>query len=66
MKYAIVEFIQSQTVEVVAVNWLTPEEYQCHWPPGKSNLSVLLKALAKPTEKWTSYTVRVLGKAGTR
>jgi len=66
MKYAIVEFVQSQTVEVVAVNWLTPEEDHCHWPPGKSNLSALLKALAKPTEKWASYKVRVLGKAGTR
>ena len=65
MKFAIVEFIATQSVEVIPVNWLTPEEDICFWPPSKSNFSTLLKNMACPADKWAQYKVRVLGKAGT-
>jgi len=37
MKYAIVEFIDNQSVEAVPVRWLTEEEDMCCWPPSTRN-----------------------------
>jgi len=64
MKYAIVEFIDNQSVEAVPVRWLTEEEDMCCWPPSTRNFSSLVKNMAHPADDWVQYKIRVLGKAG--
>jgi len=63
-KYAIVEFIESMTVEAVPVKWLTEEEDFCCWPPSTRKFSSLVKNLVDPSDSWLLFKVIVLGKAG--
>jgi len=65
MEFAIVEFLDDQSVAVIATNWLMAED-QCYWP-GVSKakaLEKLVKARMQPASDWSLYSVRVLHKYG--
>lgn len=64
--YAVVLFLKTNDVEVVAGNWLSMDDKMCVWPPYRS-ASRILKASRdkeKPGEGWVPYPIRVLRKYG--
>ena len=66
MLFAVVEFLfeeDSQGVAIIPVSWfVTEEEDQCVFP--SKNATTLVKKMKPRAEKWQTYSVRVLGKAG--
>ncbi|XP_065673707.1 uncharacterized protein LOC136090751 [Hydra vulgaris] len=68
MAYAVIEFCETNQVEVISTNWfvLDQEEF-CLWPPKK--LSTKAQKMAKnrvaPDAQWDEFEIRVLGKAAT-
>ena len=65
MMYAIVEFQQSQSVDIIPVKWLALEEDACYWPPCSAvKASKLAQKLQSVDHTWQQYAIRVLGKAG--
>lgn len=64
-KYAVVEFIKSNTVDIVPVSWLSSEEDKSAWPPFKSDkVGPLVRELHEADSTWKYHAVKVLGKAG--
>ncbi len=70
MQFAIVEFINDNSVAVVPINWLAEvadQDFVCCWPPLSQSKDVgkLVKEGVEPELDWTQYSVRVLHKYGT-
>ncbi|XP_065640395.1 uncharacterized protein LOC124819379 [Hydra vulgaris] len=66
MACAVVEFCDSNQVEIISTNWfVSSEEEFCLWPPKK--LSTKAQKMAKnrvaPDAQWDAFKIRVLGKA---
>ncbi|XP_054709722.1 uncharacterized protein LOC129219370 [Uloborus diversus] len=62
--YAIVNFTQTNEVEVVPVTWLS--ENGCVWPPFKTtDVQKMVKKLIKPSKGWICHEARVLGQYST-
>jgi len=61
MRFAIVDFLDDASVDVVPSNWLINEKY-CLWPPYRpARLIIAVRKMEEPDrEKWANYTIRVL------
>jgi len=66
--YAVVVFIETDDVEVVANNWLmvNGESIRCAWPPYRSadRIAKSIREMEMPSDAWSRYDVRVLQKYG--
>ena len=66
--YAVVVFIETDDVEVVANNWLITngESIKCAWPPYRSldRIAKSIRELELPLDTWLRYDVRILQKYG--
>ena len=63
--FAIVEFLEEETIDIIAQAWFTcEEETSCYWPPRKA--AELAQKLTPPSSVWGKHAIRVLGKAGKR
>ncbi|XP_077088425.1 uncharacterized protein LOC143740245 isoform X2 [Siphateles boraxobius] len=63
--YAIVEFLEEGTCDLVLQTWLFEEDevQYCYWPP--INVTKKIKRLELPDKKnWTRHRVRVFAKTG--
>ena len=62
--FAVVEFRDG--VAIISAKWFDGvEEERAFWPPGDGRaVARLAKLHAEPANTWTSYPVRVMGKAG--
>jgi hypothetical protein len=66
-KYAIVEFVNDQSVETIPSSWLTNNNSASYWPPCKSVQSFkkhVSELTAPDMRKWELCSVRVLKFAG--
>ncbi|XP_065650751.1 uncharacterized protein LOC136078863 [Hydra vulgaris] len=66
MAYAVIEFCETNQVEVISTNWFVSDQEEfCLWPPKK--LSTKAQKMAKnrvaPDAQWDEFEIRVLGKA---
>ena len=59
--FAVVEFLQSKTVEVVPSHWLTvvSGETKAYFPPKSKPRNRLIQALAEKDINWPLYSVDV-------
>lgn len=71
LKYAVIEFIDEETVEVASTKWLSEDKRSCYWP--NSFGKKLTKLIAnhfdplKDVDKnviWQVYKCRVFGTYG--
>lgn len=63
--YAVVEFVEDKSVDVVPLVWLTVDN-MCYWPPFRAlRLTAAVRKCEMPNrELWSQCTVRVLGRYG--
>ena len=60
MSYAVVEFVDDESVDVIPSNWLL-NDTTCHWPPYRSlRLTAAVKKREEPTESWSQCSLRVI------
>lgn len=60
MSFAIVEFTETEEVEVVPAKWV--DDDVCRWPGGKVERGrKLARRLAEPTEDWPKYPAKLKG-----
>lgn len=66
-KYAIVEFLDENSVEIVLSSWILSNNKTVLWPNNitPSILKKYLKNDIAPTDDWNSVDIRVLGHTGT-
>ena len=65
--YTVIEFCESNLVDIIPTNWcISDEEDFCLWPSKKlsSKAQKMAKDRAAPDAKWDEYKIRILGKAG--
>ncbi|XP_071578851.1 uncharacterized protein [Temnothorax nylanderi] len=62
-KYAIVEFIEENSVEIILSSWICPNNKTALWPKNitSSSLKRYLKNCTPPSDDWNSVNIRVLG-----
>lgn len=57
-QFAIVEFVNEQSVEVVPCNWITvnniSEQFSCYWPGSKNVLKFALSQ-KNPLDSWDKH-----------
>ena len=65
-RYAVVEFLKEQEVDVVATNWLHDKKTKTYWPKWKSTTKVqtAVRNRLSPTTDFTVHLVRVLYESG--
>jgi len=64
-QFAVVSFVDSNTVDVAPVTWVSPEEDYCYWPPCKGvKVAQLVKERQTADRNWKQHAVKVLGTAG--
>lgn len=62
--YAVVEFIDDCSVDVVPSVWLEGDKH-CSWPPyRKERLLAAIKKCEAAVESWSKFSVRVLHSFG--
>ena len=67
MAYAIVEFTGYNSLDIIPIGWfVSDEEDKCYWPShlAKARVGKMIVAKAEKDEKWNTFKIRVLGKAG--
>ena len=65
--YYIVEFDESNEIDIVSSEWLSADKKTCQWPPLKSAQATLAaKNHEKPAESWDWFDVAIMenGRAG--
>lgn len=67
--FAIVEFLDTKEVEIVAFSWTFVDAKNgcmCYWPPYRNanKLKKLCVEQAPPDATWQTYKIRVLYRAG--
>jgi hypothetical protein len=63
--FAIVEFVDDCTIDVVPCNWLTESKGVCFWPPFRAErLISAIKKSEEPQEFWAKCSVRVINSYG--
>ena len=64
MEFAVVEFCDDKSVEVVRCSWIVGE--LCSWPPyrGIRFTAAVKKGEIPNNEKWLKYKIRIIGKYG--
>jgi len=66
--YAVVIFLETDDVEVVANNWLTVNavSIRCAWPTYRSpdRIARAIREMEVPSDNWLRYDVRILQKYG--
>lgn len=61
MGFAVVEFVDDCSVDVVPCNWLADNDKACFWPPFRSTqLISSVKKCAVPQPSWKKCAVRVM------
>jgi len=64
-QFAVVEFTDSKSVEIVPSSWLSADEQRCYWPPLKSaKVAQMVKDLHIANSSWRQHGVKLLGTAG--
>ena len=62
--FAIVEFVATLTIAIIPTKWFaSKEEDVCFWPPAGANIKHLVLKEVTPTESWSKFSIRCLGKA---
>ncbi|XP_035707604.1 uncharacterized protein LOC118436745 isoform X1 [Folsomia candida] len=63
MRFSIVNFIETNEIEIIPINWLSPSRDKCWWPPFKSTERQLKAAMGgdNPSKQWLSFDVKVVG-----
>lgn len=66
-KYAIVEFIEEASVEIILSSWISSDNKITLWPKNitPSILKKYLKNDIVPSDDWSPVNIRVLGYTGT-
>lgn len=66
-KYAIVEFIEEASVEIILSSWISSDNKITLWPKNitPSILKKYLKNDIAPNDDWSPVNIRVLGHTGT-
>ena len=64
LHFAVVEFANPTSVDIVPVKWLSDEEDHAYWPSDISRVSQVVKELQDVDKSWDVFPVRVLSKAG--
>lgn len=63
MSFAVVKFLEDNSVEVVAGNWITND--YCFWPPYRAaRFTSAVKKSEIPDNTWQRYEIRVIGVYG--
>jgi len=62
--FAIVEFVNCDTVDTAPMKWLSTEEDFTHWPADSDRVSLWVRDQHDCDPSWNLHAVRVLGKAG--
>jgi len=63
MSFAVVEFTDDCSVDVVPIVWI--RDNKCFWPPFRTHrLSSAVRKAEEPESGWAQYTVRILHKYG--
>ena len=58
--FQIVEFKDTQEVDIVSSSWLSEDFRQCQWPPYKGSRAVLVvKSHENPDVKWDWFDVEL-------
>jgi hypothetical protein len=65
MSFAVVEFVEDKSVDVVPLVWLA-DDGLCYWPPYRAlRLTAAVRKCETPnTGAWSQCRVRVLGRFG--
>ncbi|OXA36536.1 hypothetical protein Fcan01_28467 [Folsomia candida] len=64
MHYSIVNFPDTDEVEIIPINWLLPSLDQCWWPPYKSmdrQVKAAMDADEPNIQTWSLFSVAILG-----
>ena len=63
MRFALVEFSEDRSVDIVPISWLVDDN--CFWPPYRAERLVnAIRKSEEPLQSWSKYSVRVLGLFG--
>jgi hypothetical protein len=63
--FAVVDFVEEGTVEVISTKWLSPCRRVCFWPSSAGpKVTSLVKKHAVPGTDWDKYNCRVLKTTG--
>jgi hypothetical protein len=66
-KYAVVEFVATEDVDIVPTNWIFSENGQqlCYWPPFPTlKCSRLVQKCVPADASWTAFEIRQLFSTG--
>ena len=65
-KFSVVEFINSETVDVVVSNWINEDGSMCSWPPFKDSgkISKAVSTLIPCDPDWDIYKIKILNLCG--
>jgi hypothetical protein len=59
MSFAVVEFIDDNSIDAVPSNWI--EENHCCWPPFRGlRFTSAIRKREQPLPTWTQHNVRIL------
>ena len=59
-KFAVVEFLQEKTVEVVPFNFVDEINKKCAYPQGPKTAALRRDPNSVPLQKWPVYSIRLL------
>lgn len=67
MRWAVVKFMEENTVEVVPLLWYVNDREECFWPPlntKKSKIANFIEKCQEPLSDWVVCHAKLLGKYG--
>ena len=65
MSFAVVTFVEDNSVDVVPRNWLADNDSTCFWPPYRAErFTTAVKKCEEPLGSWQKCSIRVLNSYG--
>ena len=62
--YAVADFLDEKSDEVVPSSWLNSDKTACKWPNCSVGITKLVRQKVVPSKNWKSFRARVLYQSG--